>query len=210
MDSPYAFRLKTLTRWMAYALDAATAPDSVTREVDTHIARHPHLAAQRSLLADLLASKSAGARRQEATLGALRFEEHPTDGNSIASMVGWLVDRNPRRSVEQEIADNLARFAMQTRLAHTPQAPPRVRRVKLPYGEGVRLESARGRPVPTAPPAPTGHRAALRTVEYHIPLDLPPASLLFVRFMASNPDHVDRLASEFQLIVEDLQLAPAP
>jgi hypothetical protein len=198
-------QLRARSRWMAYALDAATANETVRREVDHQIAREPALADRRSLLTDLLTTRSTSARVDEAALGALRYEAHPVRGDSIASMTGWLIDRNPNRTAEDELADNLARFAVQTRLDHVP---PRVRRVSLPYGNGVRVETAR-RPVPD-PVGTSGSLDLFPAVEYHIPLDQPPASLLFVRFLASNLVHIDHLVDEFELIVRDVELPTAP
>jgi hypothetical protein len=205
MNDHLAIQLNVFSMWMAYALDPGTVDESINREVDAQIFRQPQLATSRNLLAELLASKSADARGESAALGALRYEQHPTYGPSIASVVGWLIDRNPRRSIDEEIADNLARFAMQTRI---DQYPPRVKRVHLPYGDGVRLESARAAPARRR--LPVEQRTVFQTVEYHIPRDDPPASLLFVRFMTSNLAHVDHLIDEFEVMIEDLRLSPVP
>jgi hypothetical protein len=200
-----AIQLNVFSRWMAFALDPATAPATIAREVHGLISRHPALAGRRQLLADLLTNKSAGARDDGAAFGALRYEEHGGHGHgdSIASMVGWLIGRNPTRTSAEELTDNLARFAGRTRL---DQLPPQVGRVRLPYGEGVRVIAARRVP----PERSTGQHTPLlfHTVEYHVPLDQPASSLLFVRFMTSDLVHVDDLAGELEAIVADLRLAP--
>lgn len=205
MTGKLGIRLTTLSRWMAFALDPATAEQAIEREVDAHIARRPQLTRSRALLVDLLTSTSAGARSEEATLGAMRYEELPSCGSSIASMTAWLIDRNPHRSVREEIDDNLARLTVQTRL---DQFAPRVERVGLPFGDAVRVETARR--VPSAFPLAADQRPLFQTVEYHIPLDTPTPSLLFVRFTTSNLVDVGQLTGEFHTIVEGLELAPCP
>jgi hypothetical protein len=223
VNDQLAIQLNVFSRWMAYALDPTTAAATIAGEVAGLIARHPALAGRRQLLTDLLTHKSAGARDDGAAFGALRYEEHGGHGghgghgDSIASMVGWLIGRDRSRTCAEELTDNLARFAVRTRL---DQRPPQVGRVRLPYGDGVRVTAARRVPPELStghrPPAPGGGREAVRgralfhTVEYHVPLDQPAASLLFVRFMTSDLVHVDDLAGELDTIVTDLRLAPLP
>jgi hypothetical protein len=191
-----------VAHWMAYALDPGDTEAAVRREVDTHLARHPGPAGQRALLIDLLTAKSAGAREDGAVLGGLRYEDTGS-GASIASMAGWLVDRNPARTVDDEIADNLAGLSVARGI---DQEPPTVRRVRLPYGPAVRLETSRRAPSGAA--TPVEHRMVFRTVEYHVPLLRPPASLLFVRFMTSDLAGAGRLGGEFETIVARLPVAP--
>ena len=120
-------------------------------------------------------------------------------------MTGWLLDRNPACTVEQEVADNLARFLVQTRL---DQLTPRVRRVRLPYGDGVRVETARRASTTTR--CRSANRPCSRPSSTTSPLDQPPASLLFLRFLTSNVAHIDLLLDEFDAIVRDLELPAGP
>jgi len=196
-------RFHVPSRWMTFALDEATAAEEVDREVAGLIGRHPPLGVHQRLLIELLGHKSAGAREDGAAFGAMRYEIHPGHGGSVASMIGWLVGRSPVRTPDEEVADNLARFTVQTRI---DQFPPQVSRVRLPYGHGVRVLAARR--IPTREGAESHHRALFHTLEYHVPLDRPPASLLFVRFMTSDLVHVTELSGEFEGIIAELRLVP--
>ena len=203
MTGPLTIRFHVLSRWMTFALDEATATGHIEGEVGGLVARHPPLCGHRRLLVDLLGHKSAGAREDGAAFGAMRFDNHPGHGGSIASMIGWLIDRSPVRTAEQEVADNLARFTVQTRI---DQFPPQVSRLSLPYGHGVRVVAARR--VPTPGGDGSAQPAVFHTIEYHVPLDSPPASLLFVRFMTSDLRHAAELSAEFETIAAALRLGP--
>jgi hypothetical protein len=194
-------QLQLPPRWMAYALDPATAEATIVDEVDRQIAADPDLAVIRHVLIGLLGDKSDEARADEAGFGAVRWEEHPRFGASIASVVGWLVDRQPGRSVEEAIADDLAGLAVQTEIDHFP---PHLTRVSLPCGDGVRLEVARSATTDGVQSA-----TVFQTVEYHIPLDDPPASKLFVRFISSNLAYIDVPVAELDAMMHELERTTA-
>jgi hypothetical protein len=198
-----AIDLSVLPAWMTVALDPTSAARHIEREVDAHIGRHPHLAGLRLRLIERLTAASTLARQEAAVLGAIRFEEHPVLGASEASMAGWMLTRNPARSVDDEIADNLARFAVQHRL---DRSPPRVTHVQLAVGSGLRVETTRAEPIGTHPGT---RQPPQRAVEYHLPLTTPPSSLLLVRFTTSDLAQVATVVGELDAIVADIRLLPA-
>jgi hypothetical protein len=198
MNDELALQLWLLPRWMPYAHDPDTADVEIAAAVDLEIARQPRLAAERDLLVGLLTDKSADARRRAAGLGALRWEEHPVLGRSVASMIGWLLDRDPTRTAAEERDALLATLTEPTDIDHVP---PRVEPVTLPYGPGVRVEAVRSEP--------TGDAPVFSMIEYHVPLARPRASTLLVRFVTCHLALVDELADEFDLIVAKLDLSVA-
>jgi hypothetical protein len=213
MPEQVAIQLNLRSRWMTYALDAETAAKTVAAEVDALTDRHPDVAPRRPFLIDLLSGESAGARAEEAVFGALRYEEHPVHDGSVVTMSGWLVGRDPSRRADRELGDSLARFAVRSR---ADQFPPQAARIALPYGDCVRVDASRQLPAARlGPNARAGTasarfpRTVFRTVEYHVPLDQPVASLLFIRFMTSNLGHAEMLADEYHALVADLQVLPS-
>jgi hypothetical protein len=157
---PLTFDLPAM--WCLLSLDPAHDAVAVPAQVDERINGEPDLAPSRQALIDLFLGWAESARRLEAGLAAMRYEEHATFGLAMATLLVYRVARDPRRSIEEELdglRDELS--AAQP----NDQYPPHLEVLDLPMGRSLRLDAVREPATDAAEPE------ALRFVLQHwIPL----------------------------------------
>jgi len=164
----------------------------VPAQVDERIAGEPDLAPARQALLDLFLGWADSARQLDAGLAAMRYDEHPTFGLAMATLLVFRLAMDPDQSVDAHLLalrDGLSAKQPNDRY------PPHVEEVDMPIGRSLRIDAIR------EPTTDGGEPEPLRFVLQHlIPM---PEKGYILQFDAttSNLDVAPDIAAEVDAIV---------
>lgn len=191
-DPPLPLALDLPPTWCALTLDRDQDADEVPRYVEARLAGDPSLAPARHALTDLILGWGAAADGLGAALAAMRYDDDAAFGTAMATLIAFVLDRDPAHPIDAELA------ALRERLAQplpVDQHPPHVEEVDLAIGRAVRVHAVRD------PTAEGEDPQVLRfVVQYWIPL-AGRSSTLELEATTSNLALAPEIAAEVDAIV---------
>jgi len=135
---PLSFELPAV--WCLLSLDPVRDAVDVPAQVDERIAGQPDLAPARQALLDLFLGWADSARQLEAGLAAMRYDEHPTFGLAMATLLVFRLAMDPDESVDAHLLALRDGLSAKQR---NDQYPPHVEEVDMPIGRSLRIDAVR-------------------------------------------------------------------